>query len=80
MKPNMCYHIYKVRRGRYVRVKLWVYSDLGTCRTEDLFLTTNDYELINIDPTIIEQLLEDNAIPEEELEVLFHLKKSNIFL
>lgn len=65
-RPNLCYHIYKVRRGKFVRVKLWCYVDLGTCRTIDLFLTKNNYELINIDATTVEQILDDNSLTEEE--------------
>lgn len=68
--PNLVHHIYKVRRGKFVRVKLWCYVDLGTCRTTDLFLTTNDYVIIEIDATTVEQILEDNRIPEEELRAL----------
>lgn len=58
--PNLVYHIYKVRRGKFVRVKLWLYADLSTCRTEDLFLTDNDYKVLEIDSTNVEKILEDN--------------------
>jgi hypothetical protein len=66
--PNLVYHIYKVRRGKFVRVKLWMYADLGTCRTEDLFLTDNDYKVIEIESTDVEKILEDN-IDDEPIEV-----------
>jgi replicative DNA helicase len=66
--PNLVYHIYKVRRGKFVKVKLWIYADFGTCRTEDLFLTNNDYELIPIESTTIEKILEmtEDTDPIEE--------------
>lgn len=57
-EPNYVYHIYKVRRGKFNKVKLWLYVDLGTCRTYDLFLTNNDYEIIPIESTSIEKILE----------------------
>lgn len=39
MKPNMYIDIYKNRRSKYKRVRLWVDVDLGTARISDLFLT-----------------------------------------
>ena len=62
--PNLVYHIYKVRRGKFVRVKLWLHADLGTCRTEDLFLTNNDYKVLEIESTDVEKILEDNIDDE----------------
>ena len=46
--PNIVYHIYKNRRGPYQNTKLWSYIDLGTCRIKNLFLTSNDYNLIPV--------------------------------
>lgn len=37
--PNQVSDVYKVRRGKYVDVRIWHSADLGTCRTEDLFIT-----------------------------------------
>lgn len=51
--PNRVYHVYKVRRGKLNFIKVWLYSDLGTCRNEDLFVTKNDYTLIGVKPTEI---------------------------
>jgi len=68
--PNLVYNIYKVRKGRFVRVKLWCYIDLGTCRTKDLFLTNNDYEVIDIEATTVEQILDSNMYTKEEMEAL----------
>ena len=56
--PNLVYNIYKVRRGRFTKVKLWVYFDYGTLRTEDLFVTTNEYEIIPIESTNLDQIIE----------------------
>lgn len=68
--PNLVYHIYKVRRGKFNKVKLWLYVDLGTLRTEDQFLTNNDWELIPIESTTIEKILEMTEDTDEEVEDL----------
>lgn len=73
-EPNFVYHIYKVRRGKFNKVKLWLYIDLGNCRTYDQFLTNNDYEIIPIESTTVEKILEmteDNDYVEEVDEVPF---------
>jgi len=72
-KPNLVYHVYKVRRGKFVRVKLWCYVDLGTCRTTDLFLTNNNYEIMKIESTTVEEIdkfVEDSTLTEEEMNEL----------
>lgn len=57
-KPNLVYHVYKVRRGRINHVKVFVYFDYSTCRTEDLFVTDNDYKLLQVEGTdCIEEIL-----------------------
>lgn len=48
--PTQVQDIYKVRRGKYNRVRIWSKVDLGTCRTEDLFLTDGDGNEIPIVP------------------------------
>lgn len=45
--PNQVMDVYKVRRGRYTNVKIWSYSDLGTCRKEDLFVTTAGLDTVD---------------------------------
>lgn len=37
--PNVVYDVYKNRRGRWNMVRIWGYSDLGTCRRNDWFVT-----------------------------------------
>lgn len=46
--PNIVFHIYKNRRSQLKRVRLWSRADLGTCRIEDLFVTTVNYEMIEM--------------------------------
>lgn len=45
--PNQVSDIYKVRRGKYVDVRIWHCTDLGTCRTEDLFITDGNLSEVN---------------------------------
>lgn len=52
-EPNIVYHIYKNRETEYKDCKLWLHVDFDTMRQEELFLTKNNYELINIQPTEI---------------------------
>ena len=61
VQPNLVYHIYKNRRGRYTDVKLWCSADLGICRVTPLFLTDNNFKVI--------QLENYKIIVEDEFEV-----------
>lgn len=67
--PTQVQDIYKVRRGKYNRVRIWSKVDLGICRTEDLFLT--DAEGNEIPIVLNEYLFEDemgSIINRNELE------------
>lgn len=55
--PTQVQDMYKIRRGKYNRVRIWSKVDLGTCRTKDLFLTDTTGNLINL--TLNEYLFED---------------------
>jgi replicative DNA helicase len=50
-EPNLVYHIYKNRETKYKDVKLWIHVDMDTMRMTELFVTDNDYRLIDIHPT-----------------------------
>jgi len=70
--PNMVYHIYKVRRGKLTRVKLWQYINLGNMRGQDLFLTNNKYQIIPVESTKIEMIdviIDEHSIDEKEIEI-----------
>lgn len=69
-EPNMCTWIYKIRRGRITRVVIWSYYDLGTMRVKDLFVTTINFDLIDMDFTKIEhveKVIEEHSIKITEL-------------
>lgn len=63
--PNVVKHIYKVRRGKIHGVRLYQYFDYSTCRTEDCFVTNKNGELVNVEDTDIEVVLEES---EEKME------------
>lgn len=44
--PNLVTDVYKNRRGRWNMIRVWSMNDLGSCRREDLFVTTADMKPI----------------------------------
>lgn len=52
-KPDIKISVYKNRRGRYKGIYLWCKNDLGTCRIDPQFVTTWDYQLIDMPDTKI---------------------------
>lgn len=67
----MIYHLYKCRRGKITRVKVWLHINLGNCRVQDLFVTTFDNELIPLDALTIESannIIRQHSIDEKEIE------------
>lgn len=76
--PTQVQDIYKVRRGKYNRVRIWSKVDLGTCRTEDLFLT--DAEGNEIPIVCNEYLFEDemgSIINQQQLQEMKEERKES---
>lgn len=83
-KPNVVIDIFKNRRGRWTQVRLWGYNDLGTCRREDIFVTTPDNKpieelrIIDFEQNKSEELLaleefyNQQKIGEEEAEPILN--------
>lgn len=70
--PNRISHVYKCRRGKYTRVKLWHYVDLSTCRMQTLFVTDHDFKIIPIQATKVvteevEKLLDEHSVAAKEI-------------
>lgn len=65
--PNMSFWVYKVRRGRLTKVICWSYVDLGTMRIKDLFITDNNFQLIDVDFTKIENV--EKVIDEHSVNI-----------
>lgn len=51
--PNICLSIYKNRGGKLNEIKIWLYIDYSTMRVHDLFVTNNDYEMLDINKTYV---------------------------
>lgn len=64
--PNLVYHVFKVRRGKLNHVKLFLYFDYGTLRTTDLFVTDKDYNLLDVENTDVETLLDETEEAQKE--------------
>lgn len=71
-EPNLIYHVYKVRKGKLSRIMIWLYADLGTCRTTDLFVTDLDFNLIPVEQLTIENIdatLNRTDLPLDQITV-----------
>ena len=73
--PNQVMDIYKVRRGRYTNVKIWSCADLGTCRKDDLFITTASYGPVEGYKTIDFVFTDDD---DKDIDFLNQLNEKNI--
>lgn len=62
--PNLVFNIYKVRRGAYNHIKLFVYFDYATLRTTDICATDRNYKVLDIQGTNIESILNKTIIEE----------------
>lgn len=68
--PNLVRHIYKVRRGKLTKIRIWQYADLSTGRTKDLFITDNYYNIIETEIAEIEidRVIEEHSVELSEVE------------
>lgn len=74
-KPNRIKHVYKCRGGKYTKLKIFCYLDLGKLTLTDMFVTDADNILIDIpytnisvgemkvgDMDIVEQTIQENSV------------------
>ena len=69
LEPTHVIHIYKVRRGRFNNIRLYIHFDRSTCRSTDCFATNNEGEIVDINDTNVELILDqtvDTSKPEIE--------------
>ena len=64
-KPNLIFHVFKLRRGKLNHVKVFVHFDFSTLRTTDMFVTDRNYQLLSVDNTSVEMLLDQTDVSEE---------------
>ena len=70
-----------MRRGRYTNVRIWSFSDLGTCRKEDLFVTNGSAtEIVEIDNLKQQYMNDEDKVWEinKQIQILNHQANSNI--
>lgn len=78
LMPNLCMHIFKLRRGKYKDTRVYVYFDYSTCRMEDCFVTDKEGNMIKIEDTEIEILQEDIQVDAETGEVKEEVEEDDI--
>lgn len=69
LEPTHVIHIYKVRRGRFNNIRIYIHFDRATCRTTDCFITNNEGVIVDVNDTNVELILDqtvDNTKPEIE--------------
>ena len=69
--PNFVMHIYKVRAGSYQNIRVYFYFDRSTCGFYDCFVTNQRGELLEIEDTNVEMVLDDTRAPEEDPDAPF---------
>ncbi len=47
--PNIKISVYKNRRGRWKNLYIWVRANRGICRFDPMFVTTYNYEIIEME-------------------------------
>lgn len=71
LTPTNVLHIFKVRRGSFNNIRLYVNYDKSTCRMTDLFVTDNNGVMLEVADTNVEIVLDktkekdlDNAVTQ----------------
>ena len=73
--PTHVIDVYKNRRSEYNQIKIWSRIDLGTCREEDILITTGYYEPIKDFNMIIYNYSQKKQEPKKEEVVKTELVK-----
>ena len=75
---NLIRHVYKLRGGKWSKIKICQHANLGTARTEDVFVLNKDNKVIDI-PVInlqsvnkehselVENIIKDNSVNIKEM-------------
>ena len=63
--PNFVISVYKVRRGSYQNIKVYVYFDRSTCRMYDCFVTDADGHLLPVQDAKIDVTVLDKTSVED---------------
>ena len=66
--PNIISDVYKVRNGMWSQVKIWSHFDAGTLRMEDLFITNQYDEVVNITEDFANRIIDPDQEDEKFLK------------
>lgn len=66
VQPNLCYSLYKNRGGKLNHIKIWMYIDYGTMRTQDLFVTDYEYRELSGVPKMYINIVDDKRIASDK--------------
>ena len=66
--PNLCYSLYKNRGGKLNHIKIWMYIDYGTMRTQDLFVTDYEYREISVPKMYINVVDDKRVVSDKKIE------------
>lgn len=61
LSPNFVISVYKIRRGSYQNIKVYVYFDRSTCRITDCFVTDKNGKILQITDTVVDVVLDQTA-------------------
>ena len=67
--PTHVIHVFKVRRSHYNNIRLYVNFDRSTCRMTDCFVTDNQSQILPVEDTVVDLILDETK--EEELSKAF---------
>ena len=64
-EPTQILDVYKNRRGKWRNIRIWRYTDLGTCRSQDCFVTDTSNNPIDMKSIKLKvnQLVSEGAFP-----------------
>ena len=66
IEPNFVISVYKIRRGSYQNIKVYIYFDRSTCRIEDCFVTDKNGAILPVQDTNVDVMLDQTT--EDKIE------------
>lgn len=64
--PTHVIHFYKGRRSRFTNIKLYIAFDRSLCRITDCFVTDNEGNLLQVDKTNVDLVINDHSEPSDK--------------
>jgi replicative DNA helicase len=76
--PNICIDVYKVRRGKLKRTRIFRESDLGTLRVRDCFVTDEYFNPISVE--VIFAKHKDSILTEQQINEIIKIEQAQAVL